>query len=129
MADKPSFFQQAYDAFRRRTRLFTRSGSGAFTELTSIAFLTTKVVTNAQGAAVLDMSGMGFVEVLDVQLQAVCPTKDAVNKIDCMLVGVPSLTTVTVQTYKPALAVLGALALQVAASTTVYVTVRGRVAA
>lgn len=122
-----SFFQQMYVAFRARTRFFTKVGSAAPTEASRVGVMYTTVTTNASGTAAIDLTGMGFTSIYDVVLTPVCPTANAADKIDCVLVGAPTTSVVNIKTWKPAVISLGILAIQVAAAAQVYVAVRGQI--
>lgn len=120
-----NFFQQMYEVFKRRTRLY-KLESGTWSELDKIVFMTTKVVTDANGRATINLSSMQLMELLDVQLQAVCPSESAADAITCMLVGNPTTSEIKIRTMKPIVLALGGLGVGTAASTTVFVTLRGR---
>lgn len=120
-----NFFQQMYEAFKRRTRLY-KLDSGTWLELDKIVFMTTKAVTDANGRATVNLSGMQLIELLDVQLQAVCPSENPADTITCMLVGNPTTAEIKIRTMKPIVLALGGLGVGTAASTTVFVTLRGR---
>lgn len=114
-----------YDAFKRRTRLY-KFEAGSWSELDKIVFMTTKVVTDTNGRATINLSGMQLMDLLDVQLQAVCPSENPADTITCMLVGNPTTAEIKIRTMKPIVLALGGLGVGTAASATVFVTLRGR---
>lgn len=114
-------------ALKKRGRLFMLS-AGVYTEATNPVSLSTKITTNASGSFTLNYASFGFAELYDVQLTPIVAAAGAANAITYELVGDPTLTQLTIQTYKPAVIVLGGLALAAAASVPVFVSIRGRLA-
>ena len=123
------YIYSGISALKKRGRLFRRTVANSvitYTEVENPVALTARVTTDANGKVILDYSGFGFAEVYDVQITPIVPAASTANAITHQLVGDPTTTSLTIQAYKPAVAVLGVIGLAVAASIPMFVTVRGR---